>query len=361
MRFAFLQTGMTGYNDACLRALKAHGQEILNVFPSGEKNYAFDTASFTSYGRTITWDGEPDQAVLERAIDDFAPDVVVMVSWTQPAYKAIMKRVHGRALRILVSTNVWESRARQWLGRATHKVYIDPYCDAVLVPGDRSEWFARRLGFTAEQVIRGANTADVEVYDRGPRDPAELVSARRFLFTGRLMTYKGVAVLAEAYARYHHTETAAGREPWPLDVVGIGELEDQLRRLPGVTMHGFVSPAELSDLMHRTTCLVLPSFIDFFGVVVHEAALSGQVLLCSDGVGATPYLLQDAFNGWTVATGSVRSLADGLGRVSALPDERLVAMSQGSRALASRFSPRQWAENLTAEAERRLAAGDHRR
>lgn len=356
MRFAFLQTGMTGYNDACLRALAAQGHDILNVFPGSEKNYAFDSAAFTSYGETIRWDDAPDQAVLERAVDDFRPDVVVMVSWTQPAYKAIMKRVQGKALRILVSTNVWESRKRQWVGRATHKVYIDPYYDAVLVPGDRSEWFARRLGFTGEQVIRGANTADVEVYDRGPRDRAELTNAKRFLFTGRLMPYKGVTVLRDAYLGYRAAELAAGRTPWPLDVVGIGELADDLAALPGVQMHGFVSAPELSDLMHRTTCLVLPSFIDFFGVVVHEAALSGQVLLCSDGVGATPYLLQDSYNGWTVAAGNVPSLTDALGRVSALDDDRLMAMSEASRSLAARFSPQQWATNLTEEAARRLAA-----
>jgi glycosyltransferase involved in cell wall biosynthesis len=357
VRFVFLQTGMTGYNDACLRALRAHGNEILNVFPGSGNNYAFNAAAFNEYGQTLIWDGAPDQGELDRAIDAFAPDVVVMVSWSEPAYRAVMTRLRGTALRILVSTNVWESRRRQWLGRATHHRYIDPLYDCVFVPGDRSEWFARRLGFSAAQVIRGANSADVDVFDRGPREPAGLASARRFLFSGRLMPYKGVTVLRDAYRRYRAAET----DPWDLDVVGIGELADELAQLPGVHMHGFVEPKDLADLMHRTTCLVLPSFIDFFGVVVHEAALAGQVLLCSDGVGATPYLLQDGFNGWTVAGGSATSLADALSRVTHLPPERLMAMSTGSRNLATRFSPKLWAANLTDEVTRRRAAGEHLR
>jgi glycosyltransferase involved in cell wall biosynthesis len=357
MRFAFLQSGMTGYNNACLRALHDEGNDILNVFPPHANNYAFDPDAFTGYAETLTWEGSPDATAIDRAIERFAPDVVVMVSWTQPAYRAVMKRMHGKALRILVSTNTWENGWRQWVGRATHRMYLDPLYDCVFVPGERSEWFARRLGFTGEQVIRGSNSADTDMFDLGPREPAELTTARRFLFTGRLMPYKGVDVLRDAYRLYRRAEP----DPWDLDIVGIGELAHELAGLPGVQMHGFISPTELSDLMHRTTCLVLPSYIDFFGVVVHEAALSGQVLICSDGVGATPYLLQDGFNGWTVAAGSVQSLADALSRATHLSPERLVQMSTGSRNLATRFSPRQWAVHLTEEAGRRIAAGEHQR
>lgn len=352
MRFAFLQVGMTGYNDACLRALAAAGHEILNVFPGTSHNYDFDSSAFSSYGETLVWSGAPDQRAVDEAIDAFEPDVVVMVSWFQKEYRQVMKRMRGRALRILVSTNVWESRPRQWLGRATHRRYIDPLYDAVFVPGERSEWFARRLGFEGDQIIRGSNSADVAVFDRGPRAHEELTTARRFLFAGRLMPYKGVDVLAPAYRDYRDSV----QEPWDLDVVGLGEMEAEIAGIPGVRMHGFVTPEELSDLMHTTTCLVLPSYIDFFGVVVHEAALSGQVLICSDGVGATPYLLQDGFNGWTVPAGDASQLTAALRQVTELPDERLMAMSTGSRSLASRFSPALWAQHLATECERRLTS-----
>lgn len=352
MKFVYLQTGMTGYNDACLQALHDLGHDVLNVYPVHEQdNYAFETDSFGGYGETFTWKDAPDQAELDAAIDAFDPDVVVMVSWGRPEYRKVMKRLDPeRVLRVLHSTNVWEGRLKQWLGRATHRVYIDPLYDAVFVPGERSETFARYLGFEGHQVIRGTNTADTRVFDRGDREIGELSSARSFLFTGRLMPYKGVDVLSEAYQLYRSRTT----DPWDLHVVGLGDLGASLETIPGVVMHGFVSPTEVSDLMHSTTCLVLPSYIDFFGVVVHEAALSGQVLICSDGVGATPYLLQDGFNGWTMAKGHVEDLAQALQRVSELSPERLMAMSTGSRALASRYSPRQWAEHLVSETARRL-------
>lgn len=351
MKFAFLQIGMTGYNDASLKALHDLGHDILNVYPADSgPGYAFDKSGFKEYGETFTWTDAPDQAELDRVIDRFAPDVVVMVSWYRPEYRKVVKRLEGKALRVLISTNVWENRWRQWLGRATHRRYIDPLFDAVFVPGERSEWFARRLGFKGEQIIRGSNSADTDVFDKGDREPAELAAARSFLFTGRLMPYKGVDVLAAAYRLYR----SRASDPWDLHVVGLGDMDKELQSIPGVTMHGFVASKDLSDLMRRTTCLVLPSYIDFFGVVVHEAALSGQALICSDGVGATPYLLQDGFNGWVFPKGNAEELAAAMVRVSELSEDRLLAMSQGSRALASRFSPQLWAQHLAAETSRRL-------
>lgn len=351
MRIAFLQSGMTGYQDACLRALRRRGNEILNIFPTAYENAEFKAETFREYGTALIWpDPAPSADWVQAAVDEFGPDAILMTSWRTPAYRPVMTRMRGRALRIMTSSNIWQGSYRQWLGRLTHRWYLQPLFDCAFVPGDRSEWFVRRLGFRADQIIRGANSADVEVFDRGPRSGEELAAARRFLFSGRLMPYKGVSVLREAYRRYRDTVA----RPWDLDVVGIGELAGELAGLPGVSMHGFVEPKRLAELMHASAALVLPSYMDFFGVVVHEAATAGQLLLCSDSVGATPYLLQDGYNGWTVATGDVGSLADALVRVSALPPDRLAAMSEGSSRLAQRFSPTLWADNLTLELERRL-------
>ena len=106
--------------------------------------------------------------------------------------------------------------------------------------------------------------------------------------------------------------------------------------------------------MRASSCLILPSHIEWYGVVVHEAAVAGLPLICADGVGAVPHLLQDGFNGWTVAAGDVEDLADAMVRMSTAGEERLKEMSDGSRALGSRLTPRIWARNLEEELARRL-------
>src|SRR5205085_1955679 len=108
----------------------------------------------------------------------------------------------------------------QWAGLVAHRFYVDPLFDCVWVPGERSELFARRIGFAGEDIIRGANTADTPVFDRGRRDPDEIAGRRRFLFTGRLIWHKAPTELAEAYRRYRDLVDS----PWDLDVAGDGPL-----------------------------------------------------------------------------------------------------------------------------------------
>jgi len=352
VRIAFLTYGVTAYQDAAFRALAELGDELLVVQPATMTDAPFDPDQFTQKVQRWTWPTAqaPDAPVMVPLVEEFRPDAVMMVSWSGKGYRAVMKAQQGRALRILFTSNIWRPTAKQWLGRLTHRIYLDPLYDCAFVPGDRSEWFARRLGFDGETIIRGANTADVQVFERGPRDPAELAARKSFLFTGRLVDHKGVAVLAEAYRRYRR----AVDDPWFLDIVGTGPLADELSSIEGVRMHGFRQPPEMADAMHEASALILPSFLDWYGVVVHEAAVSGLPLILSDGVGAVPHLLQDGFNGWTVAAGSVQSLTDAMVRMSTAGTERLGEMSRGSQALGKRLSPEIWARNVHEEVVRRV-------
>jgi glycosyltransferase involved in cell wall biosynthesis len=351
LRIAVLMTGLTAYQDTCFRALSDLGDELLLVHPASMAYAPFDQSKFTNSVRRHVWnDAPPDARTLVPLVDDFRPDAVIMWSWSGRGYRKVMAAQRGRALRVMFTSNFWHGTWRQYLGVATHRAYVDPLFDCAWVPGERSEWFARRIGFAADAIIRGANCADVAVFDRGPRDATELSQRRRFVFTGRLIWHKAPTVLAAAYRKYRSGTDA----PWDLDVVGAGPLASDFDGIKGVTMHGFMQPDELSDVMHRSSCLIMPSHIEWYGVVVHEAAVAGLPLICSDGVGAVAHLLQDGFNGWTVPAGDVDALAGAMGRMSALGEQRLQAMSDGSRALGSRLSPEIWARNLHEEIERRL-------
>jgi glycosyltransferase involved in cell wall biosynthesis len=356
VRIVFMQNGVLPYQDVCMRELAALGHDLLLVYPESlidvGADYHFDGSRFGDYGTTHVWkDAPPAPRDLIRLVDAFEPDVVIMRGWKGRSYRAVMKAVRGRALRVMFSSNVWLNAPRQWLGRLTHRIYLDPLFEAVYVPGERSEWFARRLGFSGEQVIRGANSADVALFDRGPRTGAELAGHRRFLYSGRLVWHKGIDVLLPAYERYRRRVA----DPWDLVLVGDGEQVADVRGRDGVVHREFQPPEALADLMHQASCFVLASHVDFWGVVIHEAAAAGLPLICSDGVGAVPYLVQDGANGWAPAAGSVEALADALVRMTEAGPERLQEMSDISRALATRLTPTIWARHLDDELCRRRA------
>ncbi|WP_375001003.1 glycosyltransferase family 4 protein [Aeromicrobium sp. CTD01-1L150] len=349
MRIAVLMTGLTAYQDACFRELRALGAELLLVHPASMSFAPFDTSAFDAGVRRIVWEESmPSAQELVPAVESFDPDVVIMWSWDGKGYRSVMKQVKGRAHRVIFTSNFWHGSAKQWAGLVAGRRYVKPLFETAWVPGERSELFARRIGFT--DFIRGANSADTPTFDRGPRDAVELAGRRRFLFTGRLIWHKAPTELAEAYRRYRTLVD----DPWGLDVAGDGPLRTDFDGIDGVTMHGFVQPDDLADLMQGASGFLLPSHIEWYGVVVHEAAVAGLPVICSDGVGAVPHLLQDGFNGWAFPAGDVDALVEAMVRLTHVEPDRLKAMSDGSRALGSRLSPTLWAQNLHEQLESRL-------
>jgi len=350
VRIAVLMTGLTAYQDSCFQTLSELGDDLLLVHPDSMAYAPFDQSRFSNSVQRHIWKTMPSPGALVPLVEEFNPDAVIMWSWDGAGYRAVMKAFRGRALRVMFSSNFWRGTKKQYLGIVASRFYVRPLFEYVWVPSAWAESFARLIGFAGKDIIRGANSADTAVFDRGARDHEELAKRRRFVFTGRLIWHKAPTELAEAYRRYR----AATDEPWDLEIVGAGPLATDFDGIDGVTLRGFMQPSELSDLMHESSCLILPSHAEWYGVVVHEAAVAGLPIICSDGVGAVPHLLQDNFNGWTIPAGDVGAMAEAMGRMSALSVERLGAMSDGSRALGSRLSPQIWALNLHEELERRL-------
>jgi glycosyltransferase involved in cell wall biosynthesis len=343
-------TGLTAYQDSCFRELSALGDELLLVHPNSMAYAPFDTSKFTGSVQRHIWKTMPTAETLVPLVEEFKADVVIMWSWDGAGYRAVMKAQRGRALRVMFTSNFWHGAKKQYAGVVASRFYVLPLFDCAWVPGERSEAFARLIGFKGKDIIRGANSADTPIFDRGPRTGDELANNARFVFTGRLIWHKAPTLLAESYRRYRDLTD----EPWELDVVGDGPLKSDFDGIPGVNLQGFMQPEQLSDLMHRSSCLILPSHIEWYGVVVHEGAAAGLPLIVSDGVGAVTHMLQDNYNGWTVPAGDGPALTQAMLRMSTAGPARLGEMSEGSRALSSRLSPTIWARNLHEELARRV-------
>jgi glycosyltransferase involved in cell wall biosynthesis len=362
VRIAYLLVALQSHQDAMYRAVADLGHELLLVYPDSLKAAPFDATHFADYATQRyswpnergEWDGEPPPAdELVPMVRDFAPDVVYMASWHGKGYRKVMLDQRGKALRILYFENfLLARRPKQWLGRLTHRLYVDPLYDCAFVPSERSEWYARRMGFPPEKVMRGALSGDVALFDRGPRTGDELANRRQFLYAGRFVPHKGPDVLAAAYRQYR----AASAEPWDLVLAGEGPMADVFDGIDGIRRLGFLQPEALVDEMHRSSCLVYPSHADWYGVAVHEAAAAGLPLLVSEGCGVVTHYVQDGCNGWTLAPSNVTSLADAMARMEAAGPERLGEMSENSRGLARRMNPQIYAANFVGECERRLAA-----
>jgi glycosyltransferase involved in cell wall biosynthesis len=275
---------------------------------------------------------------------------VLVHSWEIKAYRKALAALPDRVLRVLWMDNIWRGTARQWVGRLIAPRYLHPLFDVAMVPSDRSEFFAKRLGYGASKVIRGCTPADTETFSTTGRTGQELAAHGRFVTAMRLVHHKGADVLAEAYRGYRELV----EEPWELHVVGIGPMATCFEGVPGVRMLGFLQPDELAKEMLESSCFINPSRLEPYAVVLQEAAACGLPIICTDFIGAAPTMVQDGYNGWVVPGGDAAALAAAMARMSTLPVDRLEAMSETSLAFAKRLSPAGWALNVHEEISRRL-------
>ena len=120
---------------------------------------------------------------------------------------------------------------------------------------------------------------------------------------------------------------------------------------PGIEVEGFLQPEEVAERMRQSRFLVLPSREDHWGLVVHEAALSGCGLIVSDNVGAGADLVTPK-NGFLHRASSRDALEEAMRGAAKKSRDWLKRATERSRELAMHFGPQVWAvtfEEIVAE------------
>jgi len=145
----------------------------------------------------------------------------------------------------------------------------------------------------------------------------------RFVFAGRLVDWKAVDLLLEAFARV--------TTPAKLAVIGSGpeqpRLEQQAKALgigERVTFHGWQAQPDAAKLLQAADVFVLPSLFECGGAVVLEAMATALPVIATDWGGPADYL--DPSCGILVPPTSrealIAGLADAMRELAAAPERR---------------------------------------
>jgi glycosyltransferase involved in cell wall biosynthesis len=258
------------------------------------------------------------------------PDLFFHSGWAYPNFRSLAREVKRRSGTVVCMVdNTCKHNLRQAIGKYIFRWRYRHQIDFVMVPGASGTELMKLFGMPDRSVYKGLYGADPEVFQLGPPWSER---AYHFLFAGRFISRKGLQGLAEA-VRSLRSQGMVFR----IAAVGDGPMRADLD-VAGIEVYPFTDAAAVARMMQDACFLVLPSIEDHWGLVVHEAALSGCGLILSTAVGAHRDLL-NARNGFICEPGRP---APAMLQALRADSQWLAACSLESRNLASAYGPQRW-------------------
>ena len=275
----------------------------------------------------LIWVEESDTEVVSRLPE--VPRVLFVSNWNLKCFRQIEDAVRARGgIKVAMIDTDFSLSLRAILRAIRFRLKIRSRFDKFFVVGASGSKLLRLYGVSKARIHQGLYGADASLFKNGL--PLQ-ERPKRIIYVGQFIARKNVLRLVEAFKIFHN------RHPdWELEMCGHGVLHNQIPEMPGLIVHDFVQPEQLADLYRNARAFVLPSLEEHWGVVVHEAALSGCYLLLSRSIGAGADFATKE-NSAKFNPVSVDSMVESFEQLAALNDTDIVSAQMTSLAKAGRF------------------------
>lgn len=346
MRVLVLYSELAGYVNACIDAfvrLSGADVQIIHWKVNAQAPYEFRDRKGV---KEIVKDQFRNNRELLAFCKESHPDAVLISGWIDKDYLVVGRYFRKKGIPvIMVSDTRWKGHIRQYIASFASRFFLHRIFSHAWVTGLEQFEYARRLGFSFEDISLGVYSADQPAFYSSYLASRVLKVEkypRTFLYVGRLVPEKGILHLYEAF----RSIPVSQRNDWSLTLIGAGPLESELEQVEGIRLLPFVQPDRLPEIISAYGCFVMPSLREPWGVVAHECAAAGLPLLLSNAVGAASSFVRDGYNGFLFRAGNTESLRTSLLQVIQLNDEQLMAMGDRSAAMSRYCTPELWAATL---------------
>ncbi len=281
-------------------------------------------------GCRVVWIEANDTHSIDKLIGAM-PSVLFVSGWAIPVFNHYRDQVRGSGGKVVaMCDNNFRFSLKELLKAVRFRLLFRNKYDGYLVPGRSGIKLLRFYGVSPDRVRMGQYSADASIFNDGGVDICR--RSKKIIFVGQLCVRKNPLRLCVAF----HASGAA-KMGWTLDLYGCGPLRDRIPQRDGISVHDFVQPEILAEKYREARVFCLPSLKEHWGLVVHEAALSGCVLLLSDAIGAKEDLVGKS-NGFVFSATDSESLTMFLRQILSLSDGQLRAASAESVSLGRLIS-----------------------
>ena len=263
----------------------------------------------------VYWIKPNEQVDIKQLLGEI-PTQLIVSGWGIQAFNQIADTVRASSGTVIASNDAnYIFSFKEILRALRFRFLLKHKYDAFFVPGNAGTKLMRFYGSPKDKIVSGMYAADATLFTDGGDI---LARPKKMVYVGRLCERKNVRGLCKAFV-----EAKGPEKGWTLELYGCGEQKDLLPKdNPAIQIHDFLQPEQLASVYKTARCFVLASFEEHWGLVVHEAALSGCVLLLSDCIGAAADLLTSE-NGVTFNPKSIPSFVKAMRKVFAMNEETL--------------------------------------
>ena len=327
MKVAIAWHGLPFYGARLLRPLiRELGSNIMILATKGPQTQGVIERELGAKIRMITANGHLTWTQLGMQV----PDLFLHTGWAYASFRSLAHEVKfHNGMVVCMVDNSRKYNLRQFIGKLLFRWVYRPNIDVVIVPGESGRELMKYFEMPDNSVYTGMYGADPQIFRSGP----PLVERRYdFLFCGQFIERKGIKGLIRAVLKMR-----SDKKKFKISAIGEGPMLKDLESA-NIETQPFAGADNVAKIMRDARFLILPSTEDHWGVVVHEAALSGCGLILSRTVGSQLDLL-------TIRNGFLcePNLPEReMRRALDANDDWLIGCRQESLRLAGGFGPGQW-------------------
>lgn len=295
-------------------------------------------------------------------IKEFKADIVVLPGYFDPSTWLIYLYCKLVGIKTIMFIDSGETDNKKVWHKEIIKKLIVKLTDGFLSIGPATDQYLLKLGAKKEQILMSRNALDNKEIRRQyelsrinkiERKKALGVNKFNFIFVGRLIDFKNLYIMLEAFdmAAKKHAEGS----DWGFLLVGDGPLEEDLK--------AFVTKKEIKNVLFLPPCewievpwnlslgdvLVLASYSEPWGFVVNEALICGKPVIVSNHCGCASSLVKEGKNGngYTFNPYNTSELADKMVLMMA-NREKFEAMGKKGIEIIKDYSPEKVAAETVA-------------
>lgn len=250
---------------------------------------------------------------LLKKIHEYKPDVLITEGFAQwTPLLCLYAWRHQIPLYMGYERTLHTERAANKI-KIVQRKWVDRFITGYLVNGSETRKYLLSLGVKNEKIFAGGMNADSTTLKRAiasfsmddrlafKKKYQENDKGIIFLFSGQMITRKGVGHLLESWIEHIKRHTAD-----KLILIGGGPLYEQYKRryigIPSIYLEGRVAYQDVYKYYSIADVFILPTIEDNWSLVIPEAMACGLPVATSIYNGCYPELVQKDVNGITFDT-----------------------------------------------------------